>query len=91
MSQDLKDPVYVARSLQTENLIPEEIVTSIERKLFLSEQKKALLTSVQDAVLTNYRNLLIFSNALMSVTGNELLAKSISNNYSKYIFYSIVL
>ena len=62
-----------------------EVVTSIVRNPFPSEQKKALLTSVQDAVSTDYRNLLIFSTVLENVTGNESLANDILIDYSKYI------
>ena len=85
MSEDLADPVKVAKLLQRENLIPAEVVTSIVRNPSLSKQMKALLTSVQDAVSTDYRNLLIFSTILENVTGNESLANDILIDYSKYI------
>ena len=85
MSEYLADPVYVARLLQTENLIPEEVVTNIQRKPFLSEKRKTLLTSVQGGISTDYHNLLIFSSVLAKVTGNESLANDILNDYSKYI------
>ena len=85
MSEDLADPVYVAKSLQRENLISAEIVTSIVRNQSPSEQRKALITSIQDAVSNNYRNLLIFSTVLKGVTSNESLANDILNDYSKYI------
>ena len=85
MSEDLADPVKVAKLLQRENLIPTEVVTSIVRNSSLSEQMKALLKSVQDAVSTDYHNLLIFSTVLENVTGNDSLANDILNDYSKYI------
>ena len=85
MSEDVADPVKVAKLLQRENLIPVEVVTSIVRNPSLSEQMKALLTSVQDAVSTDHRNLLIISTVLENVTGNESLANDILNDYSKYI------
>ena len=85
MSEDLADPVYVAKSLQRENLIPVEVVTSIVRDPSPSEQRKALITSIQDAVSNNYRNLLIFSTVLKGVTSNESLANDILIDYSKYI------
>ena len=85
MSEDLADPVYVAKLLQRENLIPAEVVTSIVRNPSPSEQMKALLTSVQDAVSTDHRNLLIFSTVLKRVTSNESLANDILIDYSKYI------
>ena len=85
MSEDLADPVYVARLLQRENLIPEEVVTSIVRDPFLLEKRKSLLTSIQDAVSTDHRNLLIFGTVLKGVTSNESLANDILIDYSKYI------
>ena len=85
MSENLVDPVYVAKSLQRENLIPVEVVTSIVRNPSPSEQIKALLTSIQDAVSTDHRNLLIFSTVLENATGNESLANDILIDYSKYI------
>ena len=85
MSEDLADPVKVAKLLQRENLIPAEVVTSIVRNPSSSEQRKALLTSIKDAVSTDYRNLLIFSTVLENVTGNESLANDILIDYSKYI------
>ena len=85
MSEDLADPVYVAKLLQRENLIPAEVVTSIVRNPSPSEQMKALLTSIQDAVSTDHHKLLIFSTVLKRVTSNESLANDILNDYSKYI------
>ena len=85
MSENLADPVYVARLLQRENLIPEEVVTSIAKNPFLSEKTKALLTSVQDAASSDYHNLLIFSTVLKGVASNESLANDILIDYSKYI------
>ena len=96
MSQKLAYPVYVARLLQRENLIPKEVVTSIVRKLSLSRQRRALLKSVQDAVSTDHRNLLIFSTVLEKVNGNESLANDILNDYSKcyynnYVHYCVII
>ena len=90
MSENLADPVKVAKLLQRENLIPAEVVTSIVRNPSPSEQMKALLTSVQDAVSTDYRNLLIFSTVLENVAGNESLANDILIDYSKYNYITIL-
>ena len=90
MSEDLADPIKVAKLLQRENLIPAEVVTSIARNPSPSEQMKALLASIQDAVSNDYQNLLIFSTVLENVAGNESLANDILIDYSKYNYITIL-
>ena len=82
---NLTDPLHIARLLNKQNVIAEEVITSIDRKPSLSQKRKTLLKSVQDAVSTDYRNLLIFGSVLEKVNGNVSIAKDILNDYSKII------
>ena len=93
LSQNIKNLVNVIALLQTEKILTEEAITSIEAKPSLLEKRKALLASVQDAVCNNPRNLWVFGNVLQNVADNEPLAVAILNDYCKYnnVQYSIIV